>query len=118
MICHRKASDGSWRKVIRCRWSPGVDPVDGFAMGKTPPELKNRPVLKFEKEELKRFALSGVAVLILVLLALLFDTRIEEVKKKEVSVVYRPKPILRVRPKPKPVTKASKESAKKIRKEK
>ena len=81
--------------------------------GKMPPSLKNAPLLKFAKEDIKRFALSSGAVLILVLVALLFDTRVEEVEKKTVSVVYRPKPILRVKPKPKPVPKVSPQAAKK-----
>ena len=85
--------------------------------GKIPPELKRASLLRFDQKDIKRFALSSGVVLVLVLLALLFDTRIEEVEKKTVSVVYRPKPILMVKPKPKPrptpIVKASKESAKK-----
>ena len=53
------------------------------------------------------------AVLFFILLSLIFDTRIEKVEKKTVSVVYRPSPILRVKPRPEPITVTKAESSKK-----
>ena len=79
--------------------------------GKTPPILKTNPLLKFDRVDIQRFAISLAGIVVLFLLTLLFDTRIEEAKKKTVSVVYRPQPILKVRPKPKTTVNA--ESAKK-----
>ena len=81
--------------------------------GKRPPALKIYPFLKFDKDDVKRFAWASGLVSVLILFALVFDTRLEEAKKKTVSVVYRPKPILRVKPKPKPVPMVKAESARK-----
>ena len=71
--------------------------------GKTPPVLKSRPLLRFDRVDIQRFGISVASIVVLFLFALLFDTRKEEAKKKTVSVVYRPQPILRVKPKPKPM---------------
>ena len=81
--------------------------------GKMPPILKNRSMLKFDSEDVVRVGLTVWLVLVMVVSALIFDTRIKEVEKKTVSVIYRPKPILRVKPKPKPVPVTRAESPKK-----